>query len=366
MRILFLCLEKSNAHGWAKFCRQLSNTLTKQQDNIVVNGTNIFKTDKSDTFVRVRLKSNDRHDSKYFTLIRDILANLGYFRQPDIIIAGDEYTIPVSYLAARMFGKRLILNIHGTYAIKGLKGKRRKLFIAAYKYAEKICSVSNYTRSRLIQILPELSNKISVIPLSVLTKPMNDMPKQNKQEHHFVIVGEVKARKGVKNAVQAIRMLRERGNKVNLKIIGKVNRSSNYVDELIQFIDQYSLQHYVEFCGFLSSEHKDRLVATAISNLLPSQNVGDAFEGFGFVHLEAGYLAVPSIGSLDCGNEDAIVDSVSGYLVDQNDLNGLVDRMELLHKDKNLRNTMGLSAQENCQAWTWRDIGESYQQLLNR
>ena len=106
------------------------------------------------------------------------------------------------------------------------------------------------------------------------------------------------------------------------------------------------------------------MISTAISNLLPSQNVDGSFEGFGFVHLEAGRLATPSIGSLDCGNEDAIIDQKTGFLVAQNDLCGLAKRMEVLHIDKTLRNRMGLAAQQNCASWTWQDVGERYMKWL--
>jgi glycosyltransferase involved in cell wall biosynthesis len=44
---------------------------------------------------------------------------------------------------------------------------------------------------------------------------------------------------------------------------------------------------------------------------------GGGFEGFGIVYLEAAAAGIPSIGSLDCGAEDAIQDKISGRLVSQ-------------------------------------------------
>ena len=46
--------------------------------------------------------------------------------------------------------------------------------------------------------------------------------------------------------------------------------------------------------------------------VLPAENSGGAFEGFGLTYLEANAYGKPVVGTLDCGAEDAIDDGDNG------------------------------------------------------
>ena len=76
------------------------------------------------------------------------------------------------------------------------------------------------------------------------------------------------------------------------------------------------------------------------------------FEGFGIVYLEAAAAGTPSIGSLDSGAEDAVVDGESGFLVEQN-VGAVAAAMEKLLGDDELRVRLGESARAHARQSGW-------------
>ena len=59
---------------------------------------------------------------------------------------------------------------------------------------------------------------------------------------------------------------------------------------------------------------RSRKIQRARGLVVASRNSGSSYEGFSLVHREANSYGVPSIGSLNSGNEDAIDDGNSGFL----------------------------------------------------
>ena len=68
------------------------------------------------------------------------------------------------------------------------------------------------------------------------------------------------------------------------------------------------------------------------------------FEGFGLVYLEANASGLPVIGSLESGAEDAIRDGRTGFLVSQNDSEGIAEAIIKILGNKNLAETMSSEA----------------------
>jgi phosphatidylinositol alpha-1,6-mannosyltransferase len=69
-------------------------------------------------------------------------------------------------------------------------------------------------------------------------------------------------------------------------------------------------------------------------------------EGFGIVYIEASYLGKPVIGGKSGGTGDAIIDNVTGYRVDPNNLQDLTKKIVLLLKNKDIRTKMGKEGQK--------------------
>ena len=71
------------------------------------------------------------------------------------------------------------------------------------------------------------------------------------------------------------------------------------------------------------------------------------FEGFGMVLAEASSYALPCIAfDIKAGPSDIIADEKSGFLVEDNDLQGYADKLMLLMRDENLRQNFGTKAKQ--------------------
>lgn len=64
-------------------------------------------------------------------------------------------------------------------------------------------------------------------------------------------------------------------------------------------------------------------------------------ETFGLVNLEAMQFSLPIISTFEGGIPDVVEDGVTGFLVKQNNIEELVEKIEILIHDADLRNTMG-------------------------
>ena len=64
-----------------------------------------------------------------------------------------------------------------------------------------------------------------------------------------------------------------------------------------------------------------------------SRNEEQDIEGFGIVFLEANYFKVPVIGTATGGISEAIIDGETGFLIKQNDINDLVEKIIFLYNN---------------------------------
>ena len=68
-------------------------------------------------------------------------------------------------------------------------------------------------------------------------------------------------------------------------------------------------------------------------------------EGFGMVLVESASLGLPAIAfDVKVGPSDIIENDESGYLIEDNDIDGFANKLKILMKDEELRNKLGLKA----------------------
>jgi phosphatidylinositol alpha-1,6-mannosyltransferase len=124
----------------------------------------------------------------------------------------------------------------------------------------------------------------------------------------------------------------------------------------------------VKFLGFVPHEDKEayfRLcdVQVMVSKVL--REIGSV-EGFGITYLEAAAQERPSIGGTGSGSEDAIVDGVTGYLVDPLDVDAVADRIIRVLSDDALRDRLGQAGRERVAAdFLWRGIIEQMKAIAD-
>jgi glycosyltransferase involved in cell wall biosynthesis len=207
--------------------------------------------------------------------------------------------------------------------------------------------------------LPSAAPRITTIPLGVRPPPDEVFPPAFEREHAFVAVGAVKRRKGTHLIVEALARLVPEHPRAKLYIVGDL-RDTRYVDEVKRTIARHGLDARVVWLGQITEPELEQLYRRVRGLVMPSLNHGYNFEGFGLVHLEANAAGVPAIGSLGCGNEDAIRSGYSGYLVEQSNIADLARAMASLLGPDAAWDRMSNNAVAHARSMTWERTAEAY------
>ncbi len=254
-----------------------------------------------------------------------------------------------------------ILSVFGTWAIRPLESRtQRVLFAPAFRQADRILSISAFTRDWMAQLIT-LPN-VEVLPGGVHPEPFAQpveakMPAWIGQEPVVFSVGAVKQRKGQHIALEAVAIAREKFPTLHYAMAGNLHGSPAFVERLRHRAEELGIEEYVHFLGQLPPY--GGLIAWYQQSdvfILPSVNQGSSFEGLGFVYLEAEAAGTPAIGTLNCGATEAIVDGETGFLVPQNDPQAAADALIKILGDSALRARMGKAARAHAEQLSWSHL----------
>ena len=138
--------------------------------------------------------------------------------------------------------------------------------------------------------------------------------------------------KGIDELIQVMPRLLSVVRGLHLIIVGDGDDLPRLQERAVQL----GIPERVVFLGALEREGLFACYQSCDIFALPSSG-----EGFGLVFLEAMAFGKATIGGAHGGVPDIIEDGVSGYLVQQGDLDSLADRLCRLLTDETLRRTMG-------------------------
>lgn len=123
-------------------------------------------------------------------------------------------------------------------------------------------------------------------------------------------------------------------------------------------IDRNRLAGRVVLVGPQPDSMRNRLLQSAHAFIMPNISVRGDIEGFGIAALEAGAYGVPVIASRLQGIPDAVIDGVTGHLVQEQDANGFLARIDSLALDR-----VKIRA-EVVRRFSWDKIGADYAAAL--
>jgi glycosyltransferase involved in cell wall biosynthesis len=353
MRVGLLCADLEGQHGWARYAVNVLEALQRQGVEIVpitTRDSNGGAFPDAPRLLPNILPQDNRMQLRLLQAIPHVQAAL---RGCDVIHTTVETFAPLAFAVA---GKRpLIITGHGTYV--NLPRMRRgivgKLYARAFLSGRMVC-VSHYTERVAKEVLPTL--RTHVIPNAVDAKHFRPDSPVEKTGILVVTSGGVKPRKGTLELVHAMAVVRDQIPNVRCVVVGRAPED-NYGQQVRDEIERLNLQDTVELTGFISEEVLLDIYARADVFVLPSLNHGYHFEGFGLVHLEASAAAVPVIGTYDCGVEEAVDDTVTGLLIEQNHLADQLPHAILrLLTDKTLARQMGNAGKLKARRTTWDDV----------
>lgn len=229
-------------------------------------------------------------------------------------------------------------------------------------YANVIIAVSTFTKSLLPERILKTHNDIRIIPNGINYTFFSSKQKKYPILKGFpclLTVGHVSPRKGQHRVIKAIPNLLKEYPELHYHVVGRIkNRES-----IEQLAISLGVEKYITFHGCVS-KYKDLSIyyqqADIFMLLSENQPDGDV-EGFGIVALEANFFGVPVIGARFCGVEDAVNHLNSGFLVDSNNTEEILEGINFCLRNQERLKQGSLSWAKKHQ---WSTIVNQYVKLL--
>lgn len=263
-----------------------------------------------------------RHKRQYhliwwmpLTLLRVLFRGRRY----DVIHFGDGVLALIGVIARWWCCRPISITVHGldvTYH----RFFYQSLIWPALRTFDRIICVSNATAQIVKQhgIVPK---RVVVIPNGIVTERW--MLRQTATTTgKFLTVGRLVPRKGVLWFVSEV--MPKLPSNVTYHIVG-CGPEENHIRAAIE---HNNLHDRVIIHGHVSDEKRNALYVKSGALLLPNIARRNDIEGFGIVALEAGACGLPTIAADIEGLRDAIIDGVTGFLVESCSVSAWIDRIE--------------------------------------
>jgi glycosyltransferase involved in cell wall biosynthesis len=156
-----------------------------------------------------------------------------------------------------------------------------------------------------------------------------------------IMVGRLVEKKGFEYGLQAFARVAKSTSNVFLTIVGDGPRRRT----LEQLVAQLGIGDRVQFTGVLASHEVGERLRRSDVMLAPSVTGRDGNrEGSPMTVKEASASQVVPVSTHHAGIPEIVADGVTGFLVDERDVDGLADRLGRLVRDQHLRVQLGRAA----------------------
>lgn len=278
--------------------------------------------------------------------------------------------------ALRNMGITTFIGItHGHEAGWSITPITRQLLRRIGSNVDVLTYLGNYTRERIGRILPQenydaMRQLAPAVDAEVFTpanrsagqKLRNEAGLGNKRV--IVCVSRLMERKGQDTLINAMPEILTSVPNAHLLIVG----GGSYEKTLRSLVESHGLDSDVTFTGKVSFEELAYWYAAGDVFAMPCRTriAGWDVEGLGIVFLEASATGLPVVAGDSGGAPDAVIDGVTGFVVDGESLSNVAARITQLLKDPQLCEQMGRNGREWVENnWTWERSVTRLQLLLD-
>jgi glycosyltransferase involved in cell wall biosynthesis len=278
----------------------------------------------------------------------------------DVIHAHD-WTSYLAGVAAKIAsGKPLVLHVHATSydqaASENVDPAIKKIECESFAMADKVVTVSNYTRNIVInkhQVPPE---KVEVVHNGCdthepprLPTVMDEMKKQGKKV--VLYHGRISIQKGVDHFIRAARRVVD----VDPNVVFVISGSGDMTRQIIELVGSLGLSEHVRFAGPLWDEERDRMYQSADLVVMPSVS-----EPFGLVPLEAIQHGTPALISKQSGVSEVLTHALK---VDFWDIDEMANQILSSLRYPTIRHQMVNEGRQQLKGMSWRNAAQKVQQI---
>lgn len=246
------------------------------------------------------------------------------------------------------------------YTVRGLRletvtGLKYKILYAMEKLAmfcaTDVIAISESLKDKIIELGLEKKENIKVlgygssngINLDNFKKENDSIPfdLREKLAGNFVIgfVGRIVEDKGIREVIEAFKLIQKKHDKVKLLIVGPVEKDNSISNDDYKFLQDnpniIMTGHVNDTVSYYN--HMDVL-------LFPTHR-----EGFGNVSIEAQAVEVPVIVNNVTGAKDTLVEGETGYLVEKGNYREIADKVDFLINNPEAKKELGLNGRRNVE-----------------
>ena len=305
--------------------------------------------------------------SSIFRLIFSFPRIRSVFKECDVIHALDGFPYGVIAAVASVgLGKKLVITAVGTGAIQALRYPVKGFLLRwAYRRADKLVAVSNYTKREILSQVSGLD--ISVINHGVdaqeflkgsdaeLTEEEQEVIRRMKP--YILSVGGGKRRKGYEYSFPAFAEVERRLPGLHYAVVGHVLEHTP--------AKSLGIDTKVSCFVWIRQPFLRALYRNAkLFMLLPYDDQGDV-EGFGFVFLEAAASGLPVVGTYNSGAEDAIDNGKNGFLVEPKNHEVAAEAAIKILSDRTLKEKFVRDSFAFARKMSWKRAADSYLAIYN-
>ena len=207
--------------------------------------------------------------------------------------------------------------------------------------------------------IKEFSEKeINIVPNGIDLRTFSPKHKPFKKyldgKVNILFIGRLDKRKGVIYLMRAYKHLRSNYDNVRLIIGGK----GDEYDRIVKYVKKHNLPD-VEMLGFVEEEDKPRLYASCDIYCSPALYG----ESLGIVLLEAMATGKAVVGGANDGYKTVLKDRGSLFLVKPKKIKSFARKLELLCRDKELRDFMGEWGIEEAKKYSWEKVATDVEKV---
>jgi phosphatidylinositol alpha-1,6-mannosyltransferase len=181
----------------------------------------------------------------------------------------------------------------------------------------------------------------------------------------IVSVGRLVHRKGQDHLIEAMPQILESVPDAHLLMVGK----GPYLEHLAKLVAINKLENHVSFIGRIQYAELPRFICAGDIFAMPSRSrlAGLEVEGLGIVYLEASSCGLPVIAGSSGGAPDAVIDGVTGFVVDGTDNEQIAKAAIELLNNPEKADAMGKAGRQwIIDNWRWEIWSARFNELLRQ
>jgi glycosyltransferase involved in cell wall biosynthesis len=313
-------------------------------------------------FSDIKLLANHHGKRKiihfFFKALVYLIFNASSF---EIIHFNDAVLAPLIWVVKTFSNAKVTFTVHGLDIVYTKFGYQR-LIVPFLRKADKIFPVSEYTKRQCLE-RGISEDKLFVIPNGLVFSEIKKCSTLGKQSLSFKYYGHNEGNQTI--LLSLGRLIKRKGHtwfienvfvKLPDSFIYLIAGNGREFDNIAETIRRHKLDKRVRLLGFVSEQEKACLFEMADLFIMPNISDQNDQEGFGIVLLEAGSYSLPTVASKIEGITDAIIDGVTGILINEKDTEGFVNA--ILNSEINA----SIIPDELYAKYNWQKIGQTYYQ----